>query len=144
MKAIKLKFDKAGVDFFSDLYFSPDHNSEGRNFLAHYHILSLWNAGLYHVFVPLSDDDQAMGICHGTLTHGDFFGHCYFLPGFRGRIGLCGLHECIKLGKKSFKLKRVIANILNMKQTRAAKLFVLSEGFRLEDDRYILDDLKEY
>jgi hypothetical protein len=141
MKVIKLQFTKENVNFFSSLDFMKDHNSEGRDNLSLHQVITLWSTGLYHVYVPLDDDDMPMGMCHGRITHGDFFGHCYFLEGHRGHEGLCGMHECAKRIKKDFNAKRIIANILDF--NRAAKIFVRSEGF-VKDGNYYILDLKEY
>jgi hypothetical protein len=51
------------------------------------------------------------------------------------------MHECLKLGKQALNVKRVIANVLDF--NKAAKMFLISEGFIKDNDRYILD-LKEY
>jgi len=141
MKAIKLAFNKESVEFFSRLYFQEDHNSDGRDYFSLHQLLTLWGAGLYHVFVPISDDDMPMGMCHGKFTHGDFYGHGYFIKEFRGHVGLCGMNECLKLCKKALNAKRVIANILDF--NKPAKIFLRSEGFVKDGNNYILD-LKEY
>jgi len=141
MKSIKLQFNAESVNFFSGLYFMADHNSANRDYFSLHQILTLWSAGLYHIYIPISDNDEPMGMCHGRFTHGDFFGHCYFLKEHRGHEGLCGMHDCIKLMKKDLGAKRIMANILDF--NRRAKIFVRSEGFIKDGNFYVLD-LKEY
>lgn len=139
MHAIKLKFDENGVDFFSQLFFASDHNSDDRSYYGLFQILSMWAAGVYNIYVPFADDGNPMGVCHGQMSHRDFHGHLYFLKEYRKFAGL-GLSECVSLCQQEFNPDRLLAYI--KEDNKLARVFVRQMGFEKEDDCYILN-LKE-
>ena len=92
--------------------------------------------GQYHVYVPLSDDKEPMGICHGAYTNGSFWGHIYFMEEFRG-MAFEGFRSAIELADRDLKIDFFITKILD--DNLKAKMFARVMGFTKENDNYILD-----
>jgi RimJ/RimL family protein N-acetyltransferase len=136
MKIIKLKCDPMGVEYFSQIYLAPDHNSEDRTFYSLYQTLTLWMTGNYHVYVPMVGE-QPIGLMHGKHTEGDFYGHVYMLKEFR-RKSLVALEETIKTICEDMPTQRIIAGILDT--NKPARVLVSAAGFkRFKKDKYILE-----
>ncbi len=141
MKAIKLNFSNFNVEFFSQLFLAPDHNSEDHGFSGLYRVLSLWSAGAYNVYCPLNDDDSPMGVCHGQVIDKTFFGHIYFLKEFRGNKSLQGFDHCVTMAKHEHGLEKLITYILP--ENKPAKMFASMMGFEKVDETKYICDLKE-
>lgn len=140
MKIIKLAFTDESVEYFSRLYFAEDHNSDNRTTMGLFKVLTLWCTGHYHVYVPLDDNDMPFGICHGQLTCGDFHGHVYFLPEYRGRKTYDAFIKVVELIEHNLGPSRIVSRISD--DNLKAKMFVAQMGFKKNQDYYIFE-LKE-
>jgi hypothetical protein len=140
MQILKLAFTDESVEFFSNLYFSEDHNSSNRTAMGLFKILTLWCTGHYHVYVPVDENNVPFAICHGQLTCGDFHGHLYFLKEWRGPKAYKAFIEVVRLIEINLDPKRIVAKI--NEDNAPAKMFVSQMGFKRVDDYYIFN-LKE-
>jgi RimJ/RimL family protein N-acetyltransferase len=126
-EAVRLKADERGMEFFSNVYFAPDHRSADRNFYSLHKLLTLWGVGHYNVYAVMKDG-APIGLIHGTYTSGDFYGHVYFYAGYRGKDALIGIDLVMDRIKQHMKVNRFYANIL--KDNKAAQRFVVSAGYK--------------
>jgi len=141
MKIIKLKPNKDGIVFFSNIYTAPDHNSGYRDYYTLFQTLTLWNSGSYHVYVAM-EGDTVLGCLHGrdlkVYETIDFDGDFYFFKECRGRIALEALELTVEQIRKDLGVTRFFADILE--HNKPAKILVSAAGFkRFKKDKYILE-----
>ncbi len=126
-EVVRLKADERGMEFFSNVYFAPDHRSTDRSFYALHKLLTLWSVGHYNVYAVMKDG-APIGLIHGTCTSGDFYGHIYFYAGYRGKDALVGIDLVMDRIKQHMKVNRFYACIL--KDNKVAQRFVACAGYK--------------
>lgn len=136
MTIIKLKPTDEGIEFFSGLYLAKDHGSTDHHFCSLFKVLTIWKAGMYHVYVPMINN-VPIGMLHGSYTEGDFHGHMYILEDGR-KFSLRGLTETIKTICNEMPTDRFFAGILD--DNKPAKALVCAAGFkRISKEKYLLE-----
>ena len=136
MTIIKLKPTDEGVDFFSSLFLAKDHNSQDHHYSSLFKVLTIWKAGMYHVYVPLMNN-VPIGVMHGSYTEGDFHGHLYVMENER-KFALRALKEVIKFICDEMPTDRIFAGILDT--NKPAQVLVCAAGFkRIEKEKYLLE-----
>jgi hypothetical protein len=137
MDVIKLKPNADGVGFFSDIFLARDHNSSNRTYYDLFQTLTLWTARCYHVYVVL-DNNKPIGVCHGSYTEGDFYGHCYFFSESRGKSAIRGIKLTMETIEKDMDVDRFFARI--NEDNRLAQVAVCSIGYkRVSKDTFMME-----